>query len=226
MKRMIKAAGTASEFTKNDLLKILKDHDIDTPVHTYELMAEKYDRGASNHNYTRTFKCPGNWLAYLAMALHATPTPERIEDYFGDVDDFVAFVEANPTERDIEDYAAAQWWGDGDDYIYYLKNKTTGEILYSANGDEDVDEGKWESDWEENEDDIEGSTSVEASDKPLAVWPNGMPVTEDEAIDVLMFWFGEDGRAAKQDLQTISRGRLQQAVDYYADRHDFMLPRG
>lgn len=53
----------------------------------------------------------------------------------------------------------------------------------------------------------------------LAYWPNGMEVTEDEAIEVLMVWFGEDSKEAKLDLFTISREGLQRAVNYYAQKY-------
>lgn len=53
----------------------------------------------------------------------------------------------------------------------------------------------------------------------LAWWPNGKEVTEDEAIEVLMVWFGEDGKTAKEDLFTISREALQRAVNYYAEKY-------
>ena len=46
-------------------------------------------------------------------------------------------------------------------------------------------------------------------------WANGMPVTKDEAIKVLMYWYGEDAAEAEKDLFFISKEKLQQAVDYY-----------
>lgn len=48
-----------------------------------------------------------------------------------------------------------------------------------------------------------------------ARWANGMPVTEDEAIEVLMWYFGENAKEARLDLFTISVEKLQSAVNYY-----------
>ncbi len=53
----------------------------------------------------------------------------------------------------------------------------------------------------------------------MARWKNGEEVTREEAIEVLMWYFGEDGKDAELDLFTISKEKLQAAVDYYADRH-------
>ena len=49
-----------------------------------------------------------------------------------------------------------------------------------------------------------------------ATWLNGMPVTHTEAIEVLMYWYGEDASQAEKDLSAITPEKLQDAVNYYA----------
>lgn len=100
----------------------------------------------SGGKYKKKFTCPGNYLAYFAMTIHGTPNYEKIEDRFG-LDYFEEIVNDHPTIEDIEDYASDCWWGDGDDYIIYLKNLTTGEILYQAEEEDEYDE---EDDWDED----------------------------------------------------------------------------
>lgn len=52
----------------------------------------------------------------------------------------------------------------------------------------------------------------------LARWKNGVEVSKEECIEVLMWYFGEDAKDAEQDLFTISRENLQTAVDYYCEK--------
>lgn len=116
---------------QNSISYMLKSHSIDTTPAKYELYAESYERYGSGRKYRKRFTCPGNYIAYLSMVMHEKPTFSAVEDYFGEggLEDL---LEENPTVNDIADYAAANWWGDGDDFIIYLKNLTTGETLYSA----------------------------------------------------------------------------------------------
>lgn len=123
------------------LVDILKEHGIDTTKAQYELKAESYERYDSGKVYTRKFTCPGDYLAYFAMWVHRQPSVSSIDDldYFEDI------VDENPTVGDIATYAEQNWWGDGDDYIIYLKNLNTGEILYSADEpEEEYEEEEWE----------------------------------------------------------------------------------
>ena len=53
---------------------------------------------------------------------------------------------------------------------------------------------------------------------PEVQWPNGKQLTEDECIEVLMWFYGEDAKAARDDLSTISSDKLQDAVDYYIEK--------
>ena len=142
--KYVKANGAASGNAQ--IIKILKDHGIDTTKCQYELYAEEYMRMYSGGKYKKKFTCPGNYLAYFAMNIHGTPNYENIDDHFG-IDYFEEIVNDNPTIKDIEDYASSSWWGDGDDYIIYLKNLTTGEVLYQA---EEEDEYEEEDEWDED----------------------------------------------------------------------------
>lgn len=121
------------EITKKSLIAILKSYGIDTTTHTYELEAEEYTRyrDEEHDNYSFKFKCPGDYLAYFAMVLHHQPDPSLLEDYFG-IDYFRELVKTHPTVEDIQQYASSHWYGDGDDYIYSLKNLDTGKILYEG----------------------------------------------------------------------------------------------
>ena len=143
MKMYVRAS--ESDFTNADLVQLLKDHNIDTTKQKYELRAEGYERYGSGKLYTRKFTCPGDWLAYLSMQFHKSPTADVLMDYFDDVDELIEFVEDYPTVQKIENHAASNWWGDGDDYIIYLKNLTTGKYLYeSEEGEEEFEEEDWE----------------------------------------------------------------------------------
>ena len=129
--------------TNKELIKMLDDAGIDTTKCKYELRAESYERYGSGRKYTRKFTCPGDWLAYFSMILHKQPTAEAIDDYFED--DFKEYIQDYPTVDAIAGHASSHWWGDGDDYIIYLKNLTTGQILYSADGyEEESEDDEWE----------------------------------------------------------------------------------
>ena len=51
-------------------------------------------------------------------------------------------------------------------------------------------------------------------------WPNGMSVTNDELIEVLMWFYGEDAKAAEHDAEILDDDELERAVHYYADKVD------
>lgn len=55
---------------------------------------------------------------------------------------------------------------------------------------------------------------------PYVFWPNGKQLTTDECIEVLMWYYGEDAKEARNDLFAISLENLQSAVDYYAKNVD------
>lgn len=138
---------TASEdigFTNADVIRILKEHGIDTTKCQYELKAEGYERYGGGQHYVKKFTCPGNYLAYFAMCFHRSPNAELIDDWFGE-EGFIELVEECPTVSEMEDHASCYWWGDGDDYIYYLKNLTTGEVLYDSGEEPEYyeDEDEW-----------------------------------------------------------------------------------
>lgn len=115
-----------------DVVKMLNSWGIDTTKHRYELEAEEYERYGSGSQYRYRFTAPGDWVAYFAMQLHRDMSPdavvEYLNDYFDDEDE-LAEINSIPAIRDT---AAMSWWGDGDDFIHYLKNLDTGEILYQA----------------------------------------------------------------------------------------------
>ena len=151
MKRYIRSSEDSLKFTPMNVRQVLKDHDIDTTLHIYELKAEAYRRYEyeSASFYRRKFKCNGDYLAYFSMVLHKRPNVAAISDYFnGDFQEFIDFVEANPSVSSIEEYACSVWYGDGDDYIIYLKNMDTGNYLYQ--GDYEIEED-YEEDLEDEE---------------------------------------------------------------------------
>lgn len=135
MYRVIK---TSEETTDVDNLKmqfmqLLHDHGIDTINQKYELFAEAYERFGSGHKYRKTFTCPSDYIAYFSMVLHKKPTFNDIYEHFDeDIDYATEFIEDNPNVESIKDYAFSSWWGDGDDYIIYLKNLTIGKIFYES----------------------------------------------------------------------------------------------
>lgn len=73
------------------------------------------------------------------------------------------------------------------------------------------------------EDDVMSNTSVKASwlePKRNVCWPNGKQLTNDEIVDVLMQFYGEDYKAAREDMETVDDATLQKAVDWYVERID------
>ena len=71
MKKYIKASEfeMPENFTPMSVRSILKEFDIDTHLHVYELKAEKYERHEQGEIYTLKFKANGDYLAYFAMTL-------------------------------------------------------------------------------------------------------------------------------------------------------------
>lgn len=146
MKRFIKASKEEfTPLTNEGILNTLKEYGIDTKKAQYELRAQEYTRYEEGSLYTVTFNCPGDWLAYLSMYVHRTPNAKNIVDsyLFRCQEDFDEFVEEYPTVSLIADRASSSWWGDGDDFIIYLKNFTTGQFLYGPE-DNQYEEDDWE----------------------------------------------------------------------------------
>lgn len=145
--RIYRSKKRQSTSKNNELISILQEHNIDITKSKYELIAEAYERFGSGGHYKKSFTCPGDYLAYFAMAVHTTPNYKNlIENYFGDIYEFEEFVESNPTVDDIADIASSSWWGDGDDYIVSLTNTSTGDVLYSGG---ESDYAEYEEDWED-----------------------------------------------------------------------------
>ena len=73
------------------------------------------------------------------MWLHRAPTVAAFEKWWsGKV--LLEYFEEYPTYESLLKMAKEEWWGDGDDYIFYLKNLTTGETLYEGTDSYDEDE--------------------------------------------------------------------------------------
>ena len=144
---------TASEdgrLTNADVVRILKDHGIDTTKCQYELKAEEYERYSRGQHYVKKFACPGDYLAYLAMLFHRGPNAALIDAWYGGKEGFIEEIEDHPTVEDMAEYACSIWWGDGDDFIYYLKNLTTGDILYQSDESPEYYEDDEEDEWDED----------------------------------------------------------------------------
>ena len=146
MKRWIHASEDEFEFTNDQLIDLLKSHNIDTTKSKYELKAEGYERYGSGKRYTKTFTCPGDYLAYFSMMLHTTPSAKSFLEQEYTLDEIQEYLERCPSVKDIARWAEANWYGDGDDYIFSLKNLTTGETLYEGE-DEPEEEYEEEDDW-------------------------------------------------------------------------------
>lgn len=58
------------------------------------------------------------------------------------------------------------------------------------------------------------------SPKRRAFWPNGKKLTDDELIEVLMYFYGEDAEAAREDAKSLDEATLQKAIQYYIDKLD------
>ena len=144
MKRYIKAS-MDYEWTNKSIVELLESRGIDTTKAEYELKAQRYERYDEGAVYTRKFTCPGDYLAYFSMTIHSQPNASNINFHYPG-DEFIDIVDECPTVEDIADYAEQYWWGDGDDYIIYLKNLSTNEYLY---GSEKVEEEYDNEDWED-----------------------------------------------------------------------------
>ena len=79
------------------------------------------------------------------MFLHKQPTASAIDYEFGTKADLEGMIKDFPTVSAIANYASSYWWGDDeDDYIIYLKNLTTGKMLYSADEpEEEFEDDEW-----------------------------------------------------------------------------------
>jgi len=145
MKKMIRASQEA-RFTNADLKKMLKDADLWEDLQDYELKAQRYERYTNGAVYTKKFMCPGDWLAFLSMRVHKEPNARTLQEDYYVKEDIEEMIEECPTVAAMEDYASRNWWGDGDDYIIYLKNLSTNEYLYGPeeepfDEDDEGDEG-------------------------------------------------------------------------------------
>ena len=135
----------------NAILNALNSAGIDTTIHNYEMKAQRYERYTEGSTYIIKFTCPGDYLAYLAMNLHKPLTKHLIVEFFGhywgiDQESIsYLFDEAPKSLSKMADYANAYWWGDGDDFIIYLKNVSTGEYLCGPN--EIEEEESFDEDW-------------------------------------------------------------------------------
>ena len=148
MKKMIKAS-QQPKFTNKVLEKILRDADLWEDLQDYELKAQRYERYDNGAVYTKKFMCPGDWLAFLSMIVHKEPNAKTLREDYYDKESIEELIEECPTVDAIEEYASRNWWGDGDDYIIYLKNLSTNEYLYGPNEepideDDDEDDERWE----------------------------------------------------------------------------------
>lgn len=148
MKKYVKATSDEDKRLWKQVIQKCKEAGIDVTSNKYEMMAEKYMRYGAGANYTIRFSAPGNYFAYTAMYIHQPLNIDNllefIEDQFGGIQDM---LDEYPSEESMKEYASAVWYGDGDDYIFYLKNTTTGELLYEGDaGDiyEDEDYEDWD----------------------------------------------------------------------------------
>lgn len=149
MKKMLRAAESEDlAFTNKDLERMLRDADLWEDPQKYELKAQRYERYDNGAVYTKKFMCPGDWLAFLSMIVHKQPNAKTLQEDYYEKEDIEEMIEECPTVAAMEDYASRNWWGDGDDYIIYLKNLSTNEYLYGPN-EEPIDEGEDDEDWED-----------------------------------------------------------------------------
>ena len=162
MKRYIKSSYTLDELSQmsdKDCLKAicaeLRAHGVDTTMHNYELEAEAYERYSSGSMYKVKFRCPGDYLAYFAMAAHKkVVTLSGLVDeirftieMYGGFDGF--FEEFGTTVKSMCNHASDYWYGDGDDHIVYLKNLDTGKFLYNEGYQSyETEDSDWD-DWDE-----------------------------------------------------------------------------
>ena len=152
-RRAARRAIVAAESSNSELKAIcakLREYGIDTTVHNYEMRAKAYE-GYGGGTYTLKFRCPGDYLAYVAMCIlrgeigygmkpestrirTASGLAKGIDDYFGGLEDLLDAC--GDSIESMSNFASTNWWGDEDDYIMYLKNIDTGDVLYD-NGEPD-----------------------------------------------------------------------------------------
>lgn len=134
-----------------DIIRKLREWGLDTTRHRYELKAEEYRRYGweSAPIYTFKFTAPGDYLAYFSMCLHQNFSPSALVDL---IETSESLEEYPHTLEGIDELASSTWYGDGDDYIIYLKNLDTGEVLYDGNYEAYMDEYEADDeDWEDEE---------------------------------------------------------------------------
>lgn len=157
--RIAASEGKSAKQILSEICSVLRSWGIDTTKHKYEMVAEEYERYSSGSRYTVEFICPGDYLAYFAMTGHRAVTTlhglvETVCDYYiSDLNNLKGEMEESMPKslEAMEEKASEYWWGDGDDYIFYLRNLDTGEVLYDSGNDDmegyESDEGEWD-DWD------------------------------------------------------------------------------
>lgn len=121
-------AEDSSQFTYPQLIKLLKDNNIDTTRHSYTI--ETVDPDRSNRPRTETFNCDGDYIA-LACALRCTALDE---------DDIVDFFEYHyevpdeplPSYDEFYDYVAGADIGGGGPFPILLKNNDTNDVIFEV----------------------------------------------------------------------------------------------
>lgn len=149
MKKTIYCAVPTSKKSKGgakEILNLLRSKGIDTTSHKYELKAELYERYKNGGLYSVRFTTKGDYLAYFSMLIHESPSYSNLLRYFDDFDDLKDFIEENPSVDAIKEHASRSWWGDGDDYILYLRNLDEDKLLYEGDYSESKLEDE-EDDW-------------------------------------------------------------------------------
>lgn len=153
----ITAAYDGDEMDMKQFLKWLSDRGIDVSKHNYELKAESYDTGRP---YTYRFKAPGDWIAYMSMRLHRRMTRDNIMEYINDewlYDE--NYDELFDSVSNMRKLAESRWWGDGDDFIHYLKNLDTGEMLYEF-PENNEPEYQPDQDWDDEGSNVNSATNT------------------------------------------------------------------
>lgn len=142
MKKYITASSNSNYKTSlGSVLDALRSKGIDTTKHRYELRADEY----YGDTYTYKFTAPGDWIAYISMRVHKRMNPDEIlqvmEDYDWYYEQENYLVNKYTSVKAMKEFASANWYGDGDDDIVYLKNLDTGKYLYGSDHDyiEEVD---------------------------------------------------------------------------------------
>lgn len=140
MKRYIRS-NTDDIITKDSVLNALHAAGIDTTVATYELSQEMYARFSEAARTVCTFKAPGDWMAVLGMRLHGDLSIEHLEEWFGTSEEFEEEVQAHPT---VDSLLRRMLMGEEEYRTHYLKNVTTGEVIYGKASDDVINiENEW-----------------------------------------------------------------------------------